>query len=399
MASYQQWLLISNLYLISRSGNIVSGENGIFASMKELIGHIESLLLTNDCVIVPEFGGFIAFNVPAKWAEEKNLFSPPMRTVGFNPQLKLNDGLVVQAYMSAYGTNFPDASKRVTKATRELKRQLMSNGMIELQGLGTLRVAMDGSFHFVPFVDGLYSPALYGLGELHLASFASEETPVVQQKADRREPSPFLLSNLPPEEPSSLESGSRRSGGVVWRVAIASAAAVALFFLLSVPVGNVGTVPYQRAQVVASGLFDQSAGSHPLKPEQENLAAALPDSTALDTLRETGREEREERTAASLLPANTSSAEENGKSAMPPPAPSVHPDSYFVIVAAFSKERVAEATAATLRKEGYSEACVIGSPRIHKVAIASYAAEEEAIQALRRFRGGKYEDAWVFKNK
>ena len=77
--------------------------------MIELAQHIETLLLENDCVIVPGFGGFVAHYSPATRVKEENIFLPPTRTIGFNPQLKLNDGVLVQSYMSAYDTSFADA--------------------------------------------------------------------------------------------------------------------------------------------------------------------------------------------------------------------------------------------------------------------------------------------------
>ena len=83
--------------------------------MIELAQHIEALLLENDCVIVPGFGGFVAHYAPATHVKEENLFLPPTRTIGFNPQLKLNDGVLVQSYMSAYDTSFADATRIVEK--------------------------------------------------------------------------------------------------------------------------------------------------------------------------------------------------------------------------------------------------------------------------------------------
>lgn len=61
--------------------------------MIELDRHIEILLLSNDCVIVPDFGGFMAHHVDARYDEADGTFLPPLRTLGFNPQLKMNDSL------------------------------------------------------------------------------------------------------------------------------------------------------------------------------------------------------------------------------------------------------------------------------------------------------------------
>ena len=81
--------------------------------MLELARHIERLVLRNNCVIVPGLGGFVTQYVPARYVEEENILLPPCRTVGFNPQLTLNDGLLVQSYMQTYDTSFPEAARIV----------------------------------------------------------------------------------------------------------------------------------------------------------------------------------------------------------------------------------------------------------------------------------------------
>ena len=78
--------------------------------MIELAQHIEVLLLENDCVIVPGLGGFVAHYTPAMRVAEENVFLPPTRIIGFNPQLKMNDGLLVQSYMAVYDTDFYELS-------------------------------------------------------------------------------------------------------------------------------------------------------------------------------------------------------------------------------------------------------------------------------------------------
>ncbi len=45
-----------------------------FAVVNELERHIEILLLSNDCVIVPDFGGFMAHHVDARYDGRDNMF-------------------------------------------------------------------------------------------------------------------------------------------------------------------------------------------------------------------------------------------------------------------------------------------------------------------------------------
>ena len=62
--------------------------------MIELNRHIEILLLSNDCVIVPGLGGFMTHHADAWYDDGSRQFLPPLRTLGFNPQLKINESLL-----------------------------------------------------------------------------------------------------------------------------------------------------------------------------------------------------------------------------------------------------------------------------------------------------------------
>ena len=106
--------------------------------MKEIERHIESLLLHNDCVIVPDLGGFVAHHVDARYSEEECLFLPPTRMLGFNPQLTMNDSLLVQSYADTYDLSYPEALGRVEQEVAALRSALDEEGHCDLEGLGTL---------------------------------------------------------------------------------------------------------------------------------------------------------------------------------------------------------------------------------------------------------------------
>ena len=128
--------------------------------MIELARHIEILLLENDCVIIPDFGGFIAHYQPARYIKEENLYLPPVRTIGFNPQLTINDGLLVQSYMQAHHTDFPDATRMIEEEVAGLKEQLYQNGCAEMHGIGVLHYNIHSTYEFHPNEDGALSPTI-----------------------------------------------------------------------------------------------------------------------------------------------------------------------------------------------------------------------------------------------
>ena len=140
--------------------------------MIELAQHIEALLLENDCVIVPGLGGFVAHYTPAMRVAEENTFLPPTRIIGFNPQLKMNDGLLVQSYMAVYDTDFSDATRIVGKSVKELLALLHENGKADLPNIGELRYNIHDSYDFTPYDDKLTTPYLYGLGSFEMQELA-----------------------------------------------------------------------------------------------------------------------------------------------------------------------------------------------------------------------------------
>ena len=202
--------------------------------MKELARHIEVLLLENDCVIVPGLGGFIAHNKAAEFKDSANVFCPPVRTIGFNPQLIINDGLLAQSYMQAYDTDFPDASRKIESVVSQIKDSLYKNGQAELENIGTLYYTMAGVYGFEPYQNAFFSPSLYGLGSFSISPL-SELKSVKETTVEPR----IMIETVSSCEEDRKEKAKQRH--IIKRMAehaVGIAAAVILFFVLSVPVEN-----------------------------------------------------------------------------------------------------------------------------------------------------------------
>ena len=216
--------------------------------MIELAQHIETLLLENDCVIVPGFGGFVAHYSPATRVKEENIFLPPTRTIGFNPQLKLNDGVLVQSYMSAYDTSFADASRIVEKEVNEFIGLLHEEGKAHLDNIGEIHYNIYGNYEFVPYDYKITTPSLYGLD-----SFEMHELSVLQQKEK------VWIPAHPEKEKKTFEISINRA---YLRNAAAMIAAIVLFFAFSTPVENTDVQKNNYAQLLPSELFEPVSYTH-----------------------------------------------------------------------------------------------------------------------------------------
>ena len=132
--------------------------------MIEINRHIEILLLSNDCVFVPGFGGFMAHHVDARYDGTDNMFLPPLRTVGFNPQLTMNDSLLVLSYVETYDMSYPEALRRIEDEVAEIRQTLENEGKYEVDNVGILSLNEDGNIEFEPYEAGILTPDFYGLG-------------------------------------------------------------------------------------------------------------------------------------------------------------------------------------------------------------------------------------------
>ena len=65
--------------------------------MKHSIVHyISELLYYHDCVVIPEFGGFITTHKSSILDSNALKIYPPSKQISFNKKLQSNDGLLIQ---------------------------------------------------------------------------------------------------------------------------------------------------------------------------------------------------------------------------------------------------------------------------------------------------------------
>ena len=358
--------------------------------MIELAQHIETLLLENDCVIVPGFGGFVAHYSPATRVKEENIFLPPTRTIGFNPQLKLNDGVLVQSYMSAYDTSFADASRIVEKEVNEFIGLLHEEGKAHLDNIGEIQSNIYGNYEFVPYDYKITTPSLYGLD-----SFEIHELSALQQKEK------VLIPTYPEKEKKTFEISINRA---YLRNAAAMIAAIVLFFAFSTPVENTDVQKNNYAQLLPSELFEQI---------EKQSVAITPVYVKNDAAQQA------KKFSASSASTKTSSAKKHttdkAKTSKPiavrevkvvkqetaAPAPAVksqesanHP--FHIIVAGGISLKDAEAIATQLKSKGFADAKALNTDDKVRVSISSFNNRDEATKQLLELRkNDTYKNAWL----
>ena len=358
--------------------------------MIELAQHIETLLLENDCVIVPGFGGFVAHYSPATRVKEENIFLPPTRTIGFNPQLKLNDGVLVQSYMSAYDTSFADASRIVEKEVNEFIGLLHEEGKAHLDNIGEIQSNIYGNYEFVPCDYKITTPSLYGLD-----SFEIHELSALQQKEK------VLVPTYQEKEKKTFEISINRA---YLRNAAAMIAAIVLFFAFSTPVENTDVQKNNYAQLLPSELFEQiekqSVAVTPVyvKNDAAQQAKKLSASSA-STKTSSAKKHTTDKARTSKPIAVREVKVVKQETATPAPAvksqeSANHP--FHIIVAGGISLKDAEVIANQLKSKGFADAKALNTDGKVRVSISSFNNRDEATKQLLELRKNEtYKNAWL----
>lgn len=348
--------------------------------MIELAQHIEALLLENDCVIIPGFGGFVAHYAPATRVKEDNLFLSPVRTIGFNSQLKLNDGVLVQSYMSAHDTSFSDATRMVEKEVATLVQYLHEEGKADLENIGEIHYNIYGSYEFTPYDHKITTPSLYGLD-----SFEMQELVALQRI--ERVMSPVIR---PTKEKKTYEISINRT---FLRNAAAMVAAFVLFFAFSTPIENTYIQKNNYAQLLPSELFEQiEQQSVVVTPIYTGKTAAQHSQKASASQTKIARDKTKSSKPIAVKEIKVSTPEIPAVATAKPKAD--HP--FHIIVAGGISLKDAEAMAGQLQTKGFFEATTLNSDGKVRVSIRSFSTREEATKQLLELRKNEnYTNAWL----
>lgn len=375
--------------------------------MIELAKHIEVLLLENDCVIVPGLGGFIAHYRSCVYNEDAGEFCPPARTIGFNPQLVMNDGLLVQSYMQAYNTDFPDATRKIEKFVQKLKEDIYRYGHIYLNNVGTLYYNMNGVYEFEPEANGFFTPSLYGLQGFTFPKLSPENVP--QEK-------PLVEYAMP----RTVKTSTRRSSFHYRRWSkniVAIAAAILLFFLFSIPVENTYLDDAEYASLGSTGLFD-AIKNHSMA---SSIITVSPSVQQQEKKQKTVKKQSVKNNINTLKPVAVKIEKVAAPSAKPAahvvkdvkqpvekktPAANKVPQKAttkagsYIIVASLATNSDAMQVVKQMQQKGYKEAQILESDGRFRVAINRYTNQTDAYKQIKELKkNADFASAWVLTTK
>lgn len=331
-------------------------------SMLRIVTHIERLLLVHDCVIVPKFGGFVLQAVPAKRNEVEHTFCPLRKEIGFNVTLQHSDGLLSESYMKMYDVNFRKAGLMLEEDVEGMLHSLQQYKRLSLGVLGSFYLGEEGQLVFQPNEADQFSPESYGLSVFHFLPLAplqveQEEQPLGKKKKD--------ILYIPVNRK-------------LLRIAVASAAAVALFLLISTPVKDVNQAAYKASFVPTEMVSYKPVISQPVTPDSLREVPKVKSESSEEVIA------REVKLVVSSTPKVETASVPSQKM-------------YHIVIASFPTETQADAYMAGVDRSVCKRVNKVlrdGKYRIYADRFDNRDSAETYMATLRN--NSKYKDAWLF---
>jgi len=164
-----------------------------------LANYIQDLLYRYECVIVPEFGGFIIKNVSAKIDDKSNAFTPPSLELSFDSQLTENDNILSNYIASVDNMSQESALNFINFVVDEWKEKL-SKQDLELKNIGTFSLNAVGKIVFEPNKNSDLIAHSFGMSNIEIKEKVRSESDI-QNITDMDESAPKYVKRKRKPEP------------------------------------------------------------------------------------------------------------------------------------------------------------------------------------------------------
>ena len=307
----------------------------------KLANYISDLLYRYECVIVPEFGGFVTNNKSARIDKINNTLHPPYKQITFNSHLKNNDGLLANYIASADKIPYESALNFIQFEIDAWLEKIKVQDLY-LESIGSFSLVQN-KLHFQPQKKLNYLTSSFGLTNVVIPEIKRE---VYKKEVEKlEEKTPILITPERRKAPNYLKY-----------------AAIFVLGLSAIGIGGKLYKDHQNKQQIVVAKEQQKR----IDQKIENATFVI--SKPLPTLN---------------LEVNT-----------------VDNKSFHVIAGAFRFPENAEKKLIQLKAEGY-HARILGINKwgLTIVSFDSYDSERDAINNLNSIKRMKDEKAWLLVQK
>ncbi len=144
--------------------------------MNTTIRHIEFLVSTQNCVVIPGLGAILAHKQSAQISADGLSIMPPRRVYTFNGGLTQTDGLVERSVARSLDTSYERAAAIVASDVDTMRHQLANDRSLSLGRVGTLELDSNGNVQFTGFAADALTPGAGWMKALDMSNISAKGT-------------------------------------------------------------------------------------------------------------------------------------------------------------------------------------------------------------------------------
>ncbi|MCU0347080.1 MAG: hypothetical protein MUC59_09050 [Saprospiraceae bacterium] len=361
---------------------------------------IQELLYEQTAVIVPGLGGFTSTPGAATVDYVQDVITPPSSKLDFNPNLVINDGVLVQYLQKTNLSTYQEAEVLVHKFVEQVRETLERREIFEIPKVGRLYQDYEHKIRFMP--EGTnFNAASFGLPTVEFQPLVKEKTkpipqpnrPSVGELAEAAAESGAAVAAAPVVEDTPTSLFMKMLPWLVLLVAILMA--LAIYNMVGGKQADTPDEPVAIDRVNVKPSTEDTAKPAAPAEEPEETAAATPSAPA-----ETTEEETAPIAQQNTPPATVQKPAVTPKPAPPAvkePAPTTKQDEtagsskkqVYLVVHSFGVKGNATKFASTLKGDGYrTQTKQVGG--LHRVGVLLSYDSPEDIESARKILANKY---------
>lgn len=339
--------------------------------MENLVRYISHLVARHDCVIIPGTGAFLAIEESARYNVKEGIFMPPYRTMHFNPNVKVDDALLLSEYIDNEQLGYEEATKKMNRDIESLHNALKLNSEVRFGELGTFYMNINGGITFKVDVNGIEDPANFGFEPLAV--------PMLRDCEEKK----FVIK--------------RKDIGKF----VAAAAAIILTFIFVTPMSDSAFKQNMQASVTGFASSEQISMMQQLGAIAPQKADATIENCEISPIDANGNIIMAQESAAEVQTQKpdvaTITAEPVIEAAKQEIAANTESKKVFhIIVASSPNENNAKLAIEELSAKKEAAYSVVKGGGRHRISIGEYSTNKEAANALQEIKS-TFPDAWVLQ--
>lgn len=157
--------------------------------MNSVERYIAELIEQHDCVVIPEFGGFVLSQVSSRFSMQGHELRPPSKDISFNRNLQHNDGLLAHHIVRRENISYAEACHTIQDTILRWKEKLAVDRTLSLAEIGVFSAGAEKNWQFEPDNRQNFLRSSFGLGALQMLPIEQQQGTLLNKEFSKGLPS------------------------------------------------------------------------------------------------------------------------------------------------------------------------------------------------------------------